>query len=149
MSPSFKVPEVATYLLDRGLGDVGMKSSCRWTVLILDSKPNYILPTLHHDMPRLTTNLLRHARSIDPLLTLLLHSCRDLSSAQNELRWLREHAIKLTQNTKARAHVPGWRALLRHLVQKRATGKPLQYVIGSEYFGDLEIICRSGVLIPR
>ena len=123
---AFKVPEVA-----------------------LDFNRILHLPTLNHDMPRLTTNLLRHARSIDPLLTLLLRSCRDLPSAQNELRWLREHAIKLTQNAKARAQVPGRRVLLRHLVQKRATGKPLQYVIGSEYFGDLEIICRSGVLIPR
>ncbi|OCL12924.1 hypothetical protein AOQ84DRAFT_333450 [Glonium stellatum] len=100
-------------------------------------------------MPRLTTGLLRHARSIDPLLTLLLRPCRDISSAQNELRWLREHAIKLEQNVNTRARVSGWRVLLRRLVAERARGKPLQYVMGSEYFGELEIACRPGVLIPR
>jgi methylase of polypeptide subunit release factors len=40
-------------------------------------------------------------------------------------------------------------SLLRELVKKRASGSPLQYLLGSEYFGDLEIRCRPGVLIPR
>ncbi len=40
-------------------------------------------------------------------------------------------------------------ALLRHLVRERARGKPLQYLLGTEYFGDLEIKCEPGVLIPR
>lgn len=41
------------------------------------------------------------------------------------------------------------RELLRTLVQNRAKGAPLQYGLGTEYFGDLEIEVRPGVLIPR
>lgn len=26
---------------------------------------------------------------------------------------------------------------------------PLQYILGNQPFGDLEILCRKGVLIPR
>ncbi|KIW70673.1 hypothetical protein PV04_02918 [Phialophora macrospora] len=43
-------------------------------------------------MPRLSPALIRQARAENPLLTLLLQVCRDLPSARNELRWLREHA---------------------------------------------------------
>jgi methylase of polypeptide subunit release factors len=39
--------------------------------------------------------------------------------------------------------------MLGQLVRERASGKPLQYQLGTEYFGDLEIRCRPGVLIPR
>ena len=40
-------------------------------------------------------------------------------------------------------------ALLGQLVRERARGRPLQYLLGTEYFGDLQIKCRPGVLIPR
>ncbi|EXJ62322.1 hypothetical protein A1O7_02756 [Cladophialophora yegresii CBS 114405] len=43
-------------------------------------------------MPRLSPALIRQATLENPLLTLLLQVCRDLPSARNELRWLREHA---------------------------------------------------------
>ncbi len=43
-------------------------------------------------MPRLSPALIRQATSENPLLTHLLQVCRDLPSARNELRWLREHA---------------------------------------------------------
>lgn len=36
-----------------------------------------------------------------------------------------------------------------NLCAQRARGKPLQYLLGSEYFGDIEILCKPGVLIPR
>ncbi|KAI0490462.1 S-adenosyl-L-methionine-dependent methyltransferase [Xylaria cf. heliscus] len=35
------------------------------------------------------------------------------------------------------------------LVARRSTGRPLQYVLGTQPFGDLEILCGRGVLIPR
>lgn len=38
---------------------------------------------------------------------------------------------------------------LKKLCVERARGKPLQYIMGTEYFGDLEIACEPGVLIPR
>ena len=35
------------------------------------------------------------------------------------------------------------------LVARRGAGEPLQYVLGSQPFGDLDILCEKGVLIPR
>lgn len=72
----------------------------------------------------------------------LLPACRDLQSAANELRWIREHV----QDTKSPipAELRVWK-----LSEKRGKGIPLQYVLGTQPFGDLEIRCRPGVLIPR
>lgn len=96
-------------------------------------------------MPRLSNSLIRNARAVDPLLPPLLGQCRDIGAAQNELRWLREHVEgdAERQNAKEKA------ILLRKLIKDRVSGKPLQYILGTEYFGDLEIKCRPGVLIPR
>ncbi|KAK2734542.1 hypothetical protein FQN57_001647 [Myotisia sp. PD_48] len=93
-------------------------------------------------MPRLPFSLVWHAHRIDPLLPLLLRECRDIRSARNELRWL-------TENARETAHPSKWQAKLRNMVEQRATGKPLQYILGDQPFGDLEILCRPGVLIPR
>lgn len=104
-------------------------------------------------MPRLATSLLLKARNINPLLPILLRSCRDLESAQNELRWLRDHAIAATTDnsttdtpTNGR---PIWWSRLRRICEERSRGRPLQYILGSQPFGTLDILCRSGVLIPR
>ncbi|KAI5280516.1 hypothetical protein KEM54_003672 [Ascosphaera aggregata] len=35
------------------------------------------------------------------------------------------------------------------MVRQRAVGKPLQYILGNQPFGQLDILCREGVLIPR
>jgi len=35
------------------------------------------------------------------------------------------------------------------LCRRRALGEPIQYILGSQPFGDLDIKCRPGVLIPR
>jgi HemK-like putative methylase len=109
-------------------------------------------------MPRLAPFLLHHARRKHPLLPILLRECRDTRSAQNELRWLIEHAIALQllpQNRKQRkvltniSSAPEWRTTLRKLVERRAKGEPLQYILGTQPFGDLDILCKRGVLIPR
>ncbi|KAF2262922.1 S-adenosyl-L-methionine-dependent methyltransferase [Lojkania enalia] len=108
-------------------------------------------------MPRLSPSLLRHARSLNPLLPALLRPCRTLSSAQNELRWLDEHAERIAQKyangaevLKCRFETKAWKCkVLRELVRKRGLGTPLQYLLGSEYFGDLEVFVRRGVLVPR
>ena len=34
-------------------------------------------------------------------------------------------------------------------MRRRAGGEPLQYILGTQPFGDLEILCKKGVLIPR
>jgi methylase of polypeptide subunit release factors len=100
-------------------------------------------------MPRIRNSLLRKAHAIDPFLPALLAPCRDLQAAQSELRWLREHVNRVAKARSARGDTVSQGALLRRLITERASGKPLQYVIGNEYFGDLEIRCRPGVLIPR
>lgn len=103
-------------------------------------------------MPRLSNGLLRHAFTINPLLPPLLRTCRTLPSAHNELRWLRQHVdARLETKFGRKKDIP---ALLRrrcvvNLVKKRAQGVPLQYLLGSQPFGDLDILCRKGVLIPR
>lgn len=35
------------------------------------------------------------------------------------------------------------------MCHRRSRGYPLQYILGDQPFGDLEILCRRGVLIPR
>lgn len=108
-------------------------------------------------MPRLPPSLLRRAKAISPHLATLLPACRDLSSARNELRWIREHVDKIAP---LRPHGPGTKLvsltnaerqeyLLDEICGKRGHGVPLQYLLGTQPFGDLEIRCRPGVLIPR
>ncbi|ATZ48076.1 Bcmtq1 [Botrytis cinerea B05.10] len=96
-------------------------------------------------MPRLSHALLRRAYNISPLLPLVLRETRSLSSAINELRWLREHVDKTMSH---RVPSQKWRTLLK-LCQRRAIGEPLQYILGTQPFGELEIQCQPGVLIPR
>ncbi|KAF1935863.1 S-adenosyl-L-methionine-dependent methyltransferase [Clathrospora elynae] len=100
-------------------------------------------------MPRIPTALVRKAHAIDAFLPALLAPCRDMHAAQNELRWLREHVDKVAKARRARGDVLAKGALLQKLVKQRASGKPLQYLLGTEYFGNLVIGCRPGVLIPR
>lgn len=96
-------------------------------------------------MPRIRPRDIWKARETSKTLLSLLPVCRDIASARNELRWLRQHAIAVSQQTEH--HNPG--GLLRNLIIRRAHGEPLQYVLGSEFFGGLEIRVRAGVLIPR
>lgn len=103
-------------------------------------------------MPRLPPTLLRHARHISPSLAQLLPVCRDLESARNELRWLREHVLvaKLPADEQSSGQLSVLqRRRLKASVAARAAGRPLQYVLGSQPFGELDILCRPGVLIPR
>ncbi|KAL9617940.1 MAG: hypothetical protein Q9160_007306 [Pyrenula sp. 1 TL-2023] len=129
-------------------------------------------------MPRISRRLLRQAQAISPLLALLLRPCRNLRLAYNELRWLKEHALREPQKLRLQASAskpehnrtrerrklrryhntngateavaaPGWRTLLARHVSRRARGEPLQYIIGTQPFGELDILCRPGVLIPR
>ncbi|PYH81862.1 S-adenosyl-L-methionine-dependent methyltransferase [Aspergillus uvarum CBS 121591] len=138
-------------------------------------------------MPRLSTRTILEAYQQDALLPLLLRECRTIDSARSELRWLRQHAIDLTQlrkeqryqrlqhlqqarqsgheerppttqqlHRKPAHHRPpenappkGWRRTLRTLCHARSRGTPLQYLLGDQPFGDLTILCQTGVLIPR
>ncbi|KAF4594993.1 Modification methylase HemK [Ophiocordyceps camponoti-floridani] len=86
-------------------------------------------------MPRIPPWLFRQARRESPDLATLLPACRDLVSARNELRWLREHCNEPRR--------------LANLCRDRGRGFPLQYILESQPFGHLDIKCRPGVLIPR
>ncbi|KAJ2903969.1 uncharacterized protein MKZ38_009024 [Zalerion maritima] len=111
-------------------------------------------------MPRLPFSLIRRAHSISPNLSLLLLATRSIPLAKAELRWLRDHVAVETDSSKpspcngddpdilgvqrfARA------VRLRRLCKRRSKGEPLQYILGTQPFWPLEILCRKGVLIPR
>ncbi|AAS51664.1 ADL256Wp [Eremothecium gossypii ATCC 10895] len=86
-------------------------------------------------MPRIAPSLMRTACAESRLLPLLLPESRTLEQARTELRWMR-------------AELCGAAAVARGCRQ-RYRGVPLQYVLGTQPFGPLEVRCRRGVLIPR
>ncbi|KAF8477056.1 S-adenosyl-L-methionine-dependent methyltransferase [Kalaharituber pfeilii] len=110
-------------------------------------------------MPRLLPRLLQHLSRIhSPNVPLLLRETRDLNSALNELRWLREHVHDtLLPNPDPHNPPPPLlqhqrNVLLRSLCARRGMwGEPIQYLLGKEYFGlsGVEIAVQRGVLIPR
>ncbi|PWY71497.1 S-adenosyl-L-methionine-dependent methyltransferase [Aspergillus sclerotioniger CBS 115572] len=106
-------------------------------------------------MPRIPNRTILNAYRQGHLLPLLLQECRTLGSAKNELRWLKDRAIHKAQLNLARRAVTskhcfqGWRSLLRSMCRARSRGLPLQYILGDQPFGDLDIRCKRGVLIPR
>lgn len=93
-------------------------------------------------MPRIPPSALR---ATAPNLARLLPAVRDLASARNELRWLREHVAADPAQPAERSSARRLAALCR----RRGRGVPLQYILGTQPFGDLEIRCGRGVLIPR
>lgn len=98
-------------------------------------------------MPRIPPGAIRQAYKISPHAATLLPACRDLPSTLNELRWIREHVEELQrgkQSSPVRAEYQ-----LASLCRQRGRGVPLQYVLGSQPFGNLDLKCRPGVLIPR
>ncbi|KAK3939561.1 S-adenosyl-L-methionine-dependent methyltransferase [Diplogelasinospora grovesii] len=96
-------------------------------------------------MPRLNPSLFWRAHHISPHAARLLPACRTLPSALTELRWIREH-VEVEQSYGS--NIPP-KIRLWQLCERRGKGIPLQYVLGTQPFGDLEIKCRPGVLIPR
>lgn len=107
-------------------------------------------------MPRLSPRLVRRAQCIHHHLPVLLQECRDLSSATNELRWMKEaldeqYTKRLTtNNSRCQAGIPRERETqLMRWVKRRARHEPLQYILGTTPFGELDLKCRPEVLIPR
>ncbi|KFA54842.1 hypothetical protein S40293_00805 [Stachybotrys chartarum IBT 40293] len=92
-------------------------------------------------MPRIPPWLLRQAKRCSPEVASLLPACKDIPSALNEVRWLREHVERTASS--------GRRRRLAKLCIQRGRGVPLQYLLGSQPFGPLDIKCKPGVLIPR
>ena len=81
-----------------------------------------------------------------------LSSC-GISNSSNEAAWILEHATGVTrlmihtspdQSVTEEARRQAW----EH-VERRASGEPLQYVLGTQEFWGMEILVSKHVLIPR
>lgn len=98
-------------------------------------------------MPRIPPEAIRQAYKISPHAATILPTCRDLPSTLNELRWIREHVAELQRGRPPSP--PRAEHQIASLCRLRGKGVPLQYVLGSQPFGNLDLKCRPGVLIPR
>lgn len=88
-------------------------------------------------MPRLPPQLFASARKLHKLLPVLLPVTREIGAAQSELRWLQEAFGKTGPR------------LVNACVKRGRKQYPLQYLLGSQPFERLDILCKPGVLIPR
>ena len=76
-----------------------------------------------------------------------------LSNAANEAIWILEYTIGLTRKT---VHTSpdqkvseSEQAHARKFLERRASGEPIQYLLGTQEFWGMEIVVPRGVLIPR
>ncbi|TDL25899.1 S-adenosyl-L-methionine-dependent methyltransferase [Rickenella mellea] len=67
------------------------------------------------------------------------------SHASRELKWMRESLCTEFNGTLTPESVK----TLEDMVSRRARGEPLQYILGSQPFGPLDLIVRPPTLIPR
>lgn len=108
--------------------------------------------TSHSDrqttMPRIPPSLFWRVRRLSPAAVLLLPACRDLPSSLAELRWIQQHVAD-EQTEGGRQQTRTQREAVLRLCRRRGRGEPLQYVLGTQPFGSLDLLCRRGVLIPR
>lgn len=85
-------------------------------------------------MTRISSKVIREAYKVSKLLPPLLRATKNLDLAKCELQWIKR---ELPKNKWTEA------------VIRRSNYEPLQYVLGSQPFGSLDILCRRNVLIPR
>lgn len=80
----------------------------------------------------------------------LLPACeRDISLAKREFKWLKEHVSPSALQNQRRLNPTELRRFEDHIKDRVKYRKPLQYILGTQPFGDLEIVTRPPVLIPR
>ncbi|ORY91969.1 S-adenosyl-L-methionine-dependent methyltransferase [Syncephalastrum racemosum] len=83
-------------------------------------------------------------QQLSSLLRRLVPACQgDLSLAQRELAWLKEHVQK-TQPPALQTST-----LDRYIEERVIHHKPLQYILGTQPFLDLDILTEPPTLIPR
>ena len=82
----------------------------------------------------------------DQYLQQLLQQCPDMASATSELKRLSEHAFDSSTYQETQL-APETR--LAQYIDRRSQGEPLEYILGSTPWAGLDILCRSGTLIPR
>lgn len=85
-------------------------------------------------MPRISPLLVREARRLSPLLPPILRAVPSVAAAYQELRWIKQE-LPPSQ----------W----KQAAMRRGRNEPLQYILGTQPFGELLIDCIPGVLIPR
>lgn len=93
-----------------------------------------IFHLLHSEMARVSPKLIKDAYRRSPLLPYYLRANRNLEAAYQELKWVQNELPreKWLQASRLRNNL-----------------YPLQYILGTQPFGELEIRCRKDVLIPR
>lgn len=87
---------------------------------------------------RILPKVIRRAAKSSPNVLRLLPATRSIKEAETELRWIQADHPDPTPKKIAKACAERGRYLT-----------PLQYVIGNQPFGSLNIDCRKHVLIPR
>ncbi|KAL1923055.1 uncharacterized protein VTP21DRAFT_9431 [Calcarisporiella thermophila] len=70
----------------------------------------------------------------------------NLTQARTELRWLREHFNKTTKDQSSWCRSTQLKSWIEDRVIRH---KPLQYILGTQPFGRLDILVHPPVLIPR
>ncbi|KAF8325228.1 S-adenosyl-L-methionine-dependent methyltransferase [Cantharellus anzutake] len=79
-------------------------------------------------------------------------------NAFEELRWMRQHLQRVSSDRCSSVtfpvldSIPHFRnsdVLLGQMIQRRLRGEPLQYILGSQPFGSLELVVRPPTLVPR
>lgn len=85
-------------------------------------------------MTRISRSLIRQASKYSLYLPPLLRAAGSLEHAKQELRWIQNELPKHK-----------W----IDAITRRSNFEPLQYILGTQPFGSLDIICKPGVLIPR
>lgn len=96
-------------------------------------------------MPRISPCTIRKAYRIHPFLRFLLPACRTISEAERELKWIQDESAEACVHTSQR----NLKRKIQNACIQRSRLIPLQYILGSQPFGPLHIICKPGVLIPR
>lgn len=96
-------------------------------------------------MPRISPCTIRKASQIHPFLRFLLPACRTISEAKRELKWIQDESAEACEHSSHR----NLKSRIRKACIQRSRLIPLQYILGSQPFGPLHIICKPGVLIPR
>ncbi|WRT65716.1 uncharacterized protein IL334_002664 [Kwoniella shivajii] len=82
--------------------------------------------------------------------TLLLNPELTEEDASNELRWITQEVRDTSSKLMAKGKLPPVEDdRIQEMVERRSTGEPIQYILGSTDFGPLTIKCRRPVLIPR
>lgn len=110
-------------------------------------KPSHLISALKRPLNHYS-NLISFSlpfRHISGNTKFILKAVGDKESAQQELGWLQEHVRKVHGHERAKEQ----RNILRELCRKRSHFVPLQWLLGTQPFGELEIKCRREVLIPR